>query len=244
MTQTIPATNHIDRPFLREELLSEVKVGRAVRAVSPGGRRTFVGPVGRVKSGRGFQFEAIVAGVTIDARWSVYPSSSIEAFVPAPLEVTAEEIRDIIADLEAEGGSALNPVGIADICKYVIGFDPVYGRTNRGGGGRSAGAWMREHFAVSKAEKAIAELVDDGVIMKVSQPSSREEKAAEVGIVSYWRRRAGWVTVAAYDERTQQRADERRAAKIEKLRVEAQQIVAARYPDEVEAELDRLLAGV
>lgn len=61
-------------------------------------------------------------------------------------------------------------------------------------------------------------------------------------IVAFNRTRSGWVFTADYNASKKRVAAAADEARVAKLRAEAERIVAARHQDEVDEELERLLA--
>ncbi|WP_159601599.1 hypothetical protein [Agromyces humi] len=232
-------------PLESNALRSELRDGRMVRVVAPGGLRTIIGKVTEVKVDAVRVREFKVAGITVDTRWAVYSTDATVEVVPAPVELSKEEVRDLIADMQSDpavGAARLAAVGLLRLCVRTIGFDPTIGRSEATYGGKSADGWMREHFAVSKVKRAIDELVDAGVLRKVRIGTYRD-KSVDTKYVSFLGCKAGWVTSDGYSERVAAVRDAAEDARRAKLRVQAQLTVAERHADEVEAEFQRLLRG-
>lgn len=221
-----------------------IESGTFIRAVSPKtGRRVVVGPVeGRNRNSRSERL--VVGGIDIDRYWDVYLTSSTVVDVPAPIEVSAEGLRDLVHDLQSKFTYQNKPrtVGLVDIVVEVLGFDPTIGAEAASYGGKSAETLYRQHFALTPTKKLLGQLVEDGVLRAVTAGTYRNP-SDDPKYVSTSQRRSGWVTSEAYDASVAASDDAAEVARRESLRKKARETVADRHSVEVETEYQRLLGN-
>lgn len=158
---------------------------------------------------------------------------------PAPVELTDEEVRDVIADLcVSTSGPKVSAPSITDIVDSVLGFDPALGMSTSEFGGKSRDGYTNQFLKMGPLRRSLARLQADGAIRKLTSGSflnaSADDRYAKI------RSKTGYVTSQAYDEAVAAVDEGRRKKQIEQLRTQAGKNVAEHHQDEVEQELVRL----
>jgi hypothetical protein len=205
---------------------------------------------------------------TRNKRVDVNGADGRSATAPAPkVEVAGyEAMRDTISDLFAKanqhkfknfGETTDGPVSSYtlkpnivmhdQIMVALIGEDPTRGRNTdtKYTGGKSKSAIYNERISVSGVNKVLDELIEDGELVKVKDPTYNETKNGTADknapFVSFpYRAKSGYILKDDLDDAKVAIRDNQNAAKIAKLRNQASVTIAERHADEVEEELKRL----
>jgi len=166
-----------------------------------------------------------------------------------------DEVKDVVTDLinESEAlhsNSSYNfkpqIVSVEKIIVRLIGHDPTIGvNTDTTYGGRGKNAVYGDHISVGSVTKILDQLVEDGELVKVKEPTYDEKRLGggdkNVEYVSFpYRNKVGYITADVLADSKVKVTEEKNAKKVAKLRQTAAETVAARHADEVEEELARL----
>lgn len=158
---------------------------------------------------------------------------------PAPLELTQDELRDVIADLcISTPGPRVTAPSLMDIVETVLGFDPAIGLNTSGFGGKSKDGYINQFLKVGALRKSLTSLEADGAIRKLTSGSYLQASADDRYAII--RGRTGYVTTEAWEEAVANVDEGRRLKQLDKLREQAARNVAQRHQDEVDKELTRL----
>lgn len=181
-----------------------------------------------------------------------------ERLVPTP-----EAVRDAVADHNNDnhGGKQPRVADFYSIVTRLLGFDPLRGKNtdtkHHGGTKRDADGnltvapkdtWVNEHLSVAALRRILDALVEDGTLTKVAYgprypTTAAEDKkliAAAAPVHFPFGIRAGWVLTDLYEASRDALDAERRNRLRDKLRTEAMQELAAKFPSEFEAIYNRL----
>lgn len=169
-------------------------------------------------------------------------------------KVTYDEVSDAVADafikenkIAVAGGYRPHVLSLDSIFVQLIGHDPTIGQQTdiRYNGGRSKASRYGDHLSVSSVNTILAQLVEDGVIVKVKENNYNDERNgtgdANAKFVTFgYRNKSGYVLTEALEDSKKKISDAENEKVIEKLRTQARATVADRYADEVELELELL----
>lgn len=172
---------------------------------------------------------------------------------PDAHEPTAEEVRDVIADGEHRWSRSSKPtedlyvVGKWDIVEAILGDDPSRQLYRGSGFGPSRESYINPHLSMSALVKVLDQMVEDGVLTKLNEPTYRTHNKTEAQrltrAVMFHRAKAGWVLTASLDE-AYARADARqRDQQRRKLRKAAEQEIITKFAKQVDAAYRRLCNG-
>jgi hypothetical protein len=188
-----------------------------------------------------------VAGATWASSWATFyraPTGAPE-IVAAPMALTADALRDLIADISGEltARGQVQSVTLDSIARRALGYDPSVGRSGAQFGGKSKVAWCNEHFSLSKAKKAAAELCSAGILREVKYGTYDSPSAERPYVHFSYGSKVGWVLESMYEAAQVAVGARQDTAGTAKLLAQARQNVADRHADEVQAELRVLQAA-
>jgi hypothetical protein len=228
--------------MVTEELYPQLVVGAAVRIVTRGATVY----EGLITSIPGIQVRRSNDSIVVCGRrfhlpqhdvYLIDPDRMVEKN-PAALVLTEEEIRDCVADLSRAhrpAGSKPTSVSPLDIAQHAIGFDPsVYGYSSS-----SKESNFTPFIKVGALKKSLSRLVEEGVLRKVVSGGYGHPSVDDRYVFIHGK--AGYVTTVDYEESVLLVDGKARIERIAELRKRAEHLVAERYPQEVEAELARLV---
>lgn len=160
--------------------------------------------------------------------------------LPDRVIVTGEQI---VAALHSAGELLGKPhaVAVRDIAIEALGFNPTSGAPAELDG-RTPDGWIRQHLDLTKLQRTLDDMATRGIVRKVKSGAQGRPSEDNKLVVFPYRLRTGYVLETDYQEAAGKRADANREAAVAALRAEAVRIVADRHRDEVEAELERLMA--
>lgn len=159
------------------------------------------------------------------------------------IELSDEAVRDLVSDLQSQRrapGAKVRAVSAKDIAAAALGFDPAVMKPAASFGGRSESAYWNEFIKYGRIRTALDRLVAEEALVKVTHAARFADIPQDERFVSIFGK-TGWVTREAYDEGVALYRAEHESKQRKALRAQAIQIVADAHPDEVEAELAKLL---
>lgn len=160
-------------------------------------------------------------------------------------ELTDAEVFAKVDELGTpEGGGKPIIVSRTDIIVSVLGFDPADRMPVAAYGGRSPEAYRNQFIRAGKLKASLDHLVASGEIKHLTAPSRLVIRPVDTRAVTFpYETRSGYVTARAHKSALQALAVRQRAVQLEKYEAAAINTVATRYPDEVAAEIARLIAA-
>ena len=228
---------------LTREEFEVLRDGEAVRIVTPAGL-TFEGFIAdKFKFGTVLRRSVIVNGREFSGyqhKFYRVDADTVTVRDHAPRELTDEEVRDWVADLESKHRFQGKPTAVTtyDIVEGVLGFSPHAILAGAAQGGKSNDTYVNQHLRVGSLRRSLDRLTGDGVLRKVVKGGyfNRGDERY-VHILG----KVGYVLSASYDESRQVVHEKDREQDLSKLWAQARGIVADRHTDEVEAEYERLV---
>lgn len=156
--------------------------------------------------------------------------------------VTAEEVRDVLADSAYRDGMNRNEYGPEvfsplQIAVKILGHNPAAGRQGAAYGGKSAEGWMNEHLSMTHLKKVLAELETAGVIVKFSAPTyhSTPAEIEQARLVRFgYRTKTGYTLATFAEETVAKKEAEARDRRRNGLRRRAQEQILSNHQAEVE----------
>jgi len=223
----------------------QLQLGTAVRIVQPL-LGTFEGVIEKTDDqyGRGFPDSIEVAGARFFVEQHIVEAVSEAELTPGRPVVLAPTAAQVMAAIESAGLSALGRYCVSsprDIFIGLIGFDAGNGLRSREYGGRSADGWFNQFVKVSAVKNTLDALVANGTIVKVQQ-GNRFSPTSDFRALEFRNVRSGYVTAGHHAQAHAALNDKTATDRVAKLRATAAANVAERHPDELEAELTRLIA--
>jgi len=223
----------------------QLQLGAAVRIVQPL-LGTFEGVIEKTDDqyGRGFPDSIEVAGARFFVEQHVVEAVSEADLSPGRPAVLVPTAAQVVAAIESAGLSTRGKPYVSaprNIFIGLIGFDAGNGLRSREYGGRSADGWFNQFVKVSAVKYTLDALVANGTIVKV-QSGNRFQPTPDFRALEFRNVRSGYVTTVQHAQAHTALNDKAATERVAKLRAKAAANVAERHPDELEAELTRLIA--